>query len=276
MLCWRVHLEDWQLEHLKCCSLLTQEISIDQQVSVHGSKLFFIKFPSHTAPQVDFTTSSLIQMRQFSTIRESRCISVTIVDDDTADPGESFRVTVTSPNNRVTFRGGAVAIVIIDNDDGNQKYYVNFNSFLCVLVVLPGATNLRTSTTESRRVILMWDRPDTTSITVTLIEYSVQVTGTGGFTPMTLTTNSSSPFIVINNLFPYQQYQFSVSVIYELDNTGERDSIVVRTGQEGKLNIVIDPLVLAHPFVLCSSWNTNCSNSHFHSNHPHPLLGPTS
>ncbi len=77
----------------------------------------------------------------------------------------------------------------------------------------------------------MWDHPDTTSITVTLIEYSVQVTGTGGFTPMSLTTNS--PFIVINNLFPYQQYQFSVSAIYQLDNIGEEVSIVVRTRQEG-------------------------------------------
>ncbi len=46
---------------------------------------------------------------------------MTIVDDDTADSGESFRVTVTSPNNRVTFRGGAVAIVTIDNDDGISK-----------------------------------------------------------------------------------------------------------------------------------------------------------
>ena len=192
-----------------------------------------------------------MQTRQFSTIGESRCISVTIVDDDTADPGESFLVTVTSPNNRVTFRGGAVAIVIIDNDDGKEKYYVNFNSFLCILVVLPGATNLRTSTTESRRVSLMWDRPDTTSITVALIEYSVQVTGTNGFTSMSLTTNSNSPFIVINNLFPYQQYQFFVSAIYQLNNIGEGDSIVVRTGQEGKLNIIIDRLVLAHPFVLC-------------------------
>ena len=127
MLCWRVHLEDWQLEHLKCCSLLTQAISIDQQVSVHGAIVqSCFKFLSHTAPQVDFTTSSLVETRQFSTIGESRCISVTIVDDVTADSGESFRVTVTSPNNRVTFRGGAVAIVIIDNDDGKQKYYVNF------------------------------------------------------------------------------------------------------------------------------------------------------
>ena len=180
-----------------------------------------------------------MQTRQFSTlgsmgVRESRCISVTIVDDVIADPGESFRVTVTSPNNRVTFRGGAVAIVIIDNDDGKQKYYEFIISFLCILVVLPGPTNLRTSTTESRRVILMWDRPDTTSITVALMEYSVQVTGTGGFTSMSLTTNS--PSIVINNLFPYQQYNFSVSTVYQLDNIGEEVSIVVRTRQEGMSN----------------------------------------
>ena len=109
-----------------------------------------------------------------------------------------------------------------------------FNFILCILVVLPGPTNLRTSTTESRSVILMWDRPDTTSITVALIEYSVQVTGTGGFTSMSHTTNS--PFIVINNLFPYQQYQFSVSAIYEEDNIGEEVSIVVRTRQEGMSN----------------------------------------
>ncbi len=82
----------------------------------------------------------------------------------------------------------------------------------------------------------MWDRPDTTSITVTLIEYSVQVTGTGGFTSMSYTTNSNSPFIVINNLFPYQQYQFSVSAIYQLDNIGEEISIDVRTRQEGMSN----------------------------------------
>ena len=49
-----------------------------------------------------------------------------VVDDVTADPGESFRVTVTSPNNRVIFRGGAVAIVIIDNDDGKQKILCEF------------------------------------------------------------------------------------------------------------------------------------------------------
>ncbi len=92
----------------------------------------FFKFISHTAPQVDFTTISLMQVRQFSTIGESKCISVTIVDDVTADPDESFRITVTSPNNRVRFRGGAVAIVIIDNDDGKQKYYVNFKFHFCV------------------------------------------------------------------------------------------------------------------------------------------------
>ena len=82
----------------------------------------------------------------------------------------------------------------------------------------------------------MWDRPDTTSITVTLIEYSVQVTGTGGFTSMSHTTNSNSLSIVINNLLPYQQYQFSVSAIYEEDNIGEEVSIVVRTRQEGMSN----------------------------------------
>ncbi len=49
---------------------------------------------------------------------------MTIVNDVTADPGESFRVTVTSPNNQIS--GGVVAIVIIENDDGKQKYYVNF------------------------------------------------------------------------------------------------------------------------------------------------------
>ncbi len=80
----------------------------------------------------------------------------------------------------------------------------------------------------------MWDHPDTTSITVALIEYSVQVTGTGGFTSMSLTTNS--PSIVINNLFPYQQYNFSISTVYQLDNIDEEVSIVVRTRQEGMSN----------------------------------------
>ncbi len=54
------------------------------------------------------------------------CISVTIVNDVTADPGESFRVTVTSPNNRVSFRGGAIAIATINNDDCKQNNYVNY------------------------------------------------------------------------------------------------------------------------------------------------------
>ncbi|XP_064396224.1 uncharacterized protein LOC135343165 isoform X3 [Halichondria panicea] len=186
-------------------------------------------------PQVDFTTISLMQVRQFSTIGESKCISVAVVDDVTADPDESFRITVTSPNNRVRFRGGAVAIVIIDNDD-----------------VLPGPTNLRNSATESRNVSLMWDRPDTTSITVTLIEYSVQVTGTGGFTPMLHTTNST--FIVINNLFPYQQYQFSVSAIYEEDNIGEEVSIDVRTRQETP-GILTVPTATSTATTLTLSWD---------------------
>ncbi|XP_064407145.1 uncharacterized protein LOC135351979 isoform X2 [Halichondria panicea] len=186
-------------------------------------------------PQVDFTTSSLMQTRQFLTIGESRCISVTIVDDVTADPGELFRVLLTSPNNRITFRGGAVAIVIIDNDD-----------------VLPGPTNLRNSTTEPKSVILMWDPPDTTSITVALIGYSVQVTGTSGFPSMSHTTNSS--FIVINNLFPYQQYQFSVSAIYEEDNIGEIVSIVVRTRQEAP-GILTAPTATSTATTLTLSWD---------------------
>ncbi len=82
----------------------------------------------------------------------------------------------------------------------------------------------------------MWDPPDTTSITVQLVGYSVQVTGTGGVTSMSHTTNLNSPFIVITNLFPYQQYQFSVNAIYEEGNIGEEVSIVVRTRQEGMSN----------------------------------------
>ncbi len=79
----------------------------------------------------------------------------------------------------------------------------------------------------------MWDPPDTTFITVQIVRYSVQVTGIGGVTSMLHTTN---PSIVIYNLFPYQQYQFSVNAIYEEDNIGEEASIVVRTRQEGMSN----------------------------------------
>ena len=99
--------------------------------------------------------------------------------------------------------------------------------------MLPGPTNLRNPTTESRSVSLMWDPPDTTSITVQLVGYSVQVTGTGGVTSMSHTTSLNSSFIVIYNLFPYQQYNFSVNAIYEEDNFGEEVSIVARTRQEG-------------------------------------------
>ncbi|XP_064407627.1 receptor-type tyrosine-protein phosphatase T-like [Halichondria panicea] len=184
-------------------------------------------------PQVDFTTSSLVQTRQFSTIGESRCISVTIVDDVTADPGESFRVTVTSPNNRVTFRGGAVAIVIIDNDD-----------------VLPGPTNLRNSTTESTRVWLMWDHPELDPTSVALIKYSV-VTSTDGFPSMSLTTNS--PFLLITDLVPYKQYHFSVSAIYEEGNIGEAVSIDVRTRQDAP-GIVTAPTASFTATTLTLSW----------------------
>ncbi len=102
--------------------------------------------------------------------------------------------------------------------------------------MLPGATNLRNSTTESRSVSLMWDPPDTTSITVQQVGYSIQVTGIGGVTSMSHITNLTFPFIVITNLFPYQQYQFSVNAIYEEGNIGEEVSIVVRTRQEGMSN----------------------------------------
>ncbi len=103
-------------------------------------------------------------------------------------------------------------------------------SFLCILVVLPGPTNLRNPTTESRSVSLMWDPPDTTSITVQLVGYSVQVTGTGGVTSMLTTIHHS---IVITDLVPYEQYQFSVNSVYQLGNIGDAVSIVVRTRQEG-------------------------------------------
>ena len=138
--------------------------------------------------------------------------------------------------------------------------------------MLPGPTNLRNPTTESRSVSLMWDPPDTTSITVQLIRYSIQVTGTDGVTSMSHTTNLNSPFIVIYNLFPYQQYQFSVNAIYEEGNIGEEVSIVVRTRQEGTSHIH----TCSSLSFLCSSWNSKCSNSHCHGNHSHPLLGPTS
>ncbi len=75
----------------------------------------------------------------------------------------------------------------------------------------------------------MWDPPDTTSITVQLVGYSVQVTGTGGVTSM-LTTNLRS--IVITDLVPYEQYQFSVNSVYVNNNIGDAVSIVVRTRQE--------------------------------------------
>ncbi len=103
--------------------------------------------------------------------------------------------------------------------------------------MLPGATNLRNPTTESRSVSLMWDPPDTTFITVQLIRYSVLVMGIGGVTSM---SHTNSPFIVITNLFPYQQYQFSVNAIYEEDNFSEEVSIVVRTRQEGMSNTHTD------------------------------------
>ncbi len=148
--------------------------------------------------------------------------------------------------------------------------------------MLPGPTNLRNILAESRSVSLVWDPPDTTAITVQLEGYSVQVTGTGGVTSMSHTTNLNSPFIVIYNLFPYQQYECSVNAIYENDNIGEEVSIVVRTRQEGTSIILI--LVLAYRLHIwyallsnksfyCSSWNPN---SHYHGNHPHPLLGSTS
>ncbi len=100
--------------------------------------------------------------------------------------------------------------------------------------MLPGATNLRNTTTESRSVSLMWDPPDTTSISVQLVRYSVQVTRTGGVTSM-LTTNLHS--IVITDLVPYEQYQFSVNSVYVEDNIGDAVSIVVRTRQDGTNHI---------------------------------------
>ncbi len=53
------------------------------------------------------------------------CITVMIVDDMIADPGESFRVQVSTSNaDRVSFSSsGSEAIVNIINDDGNHDDY---------------------------------------------------------------------------------------------------------------------------------------------------------
>ncbi len=56
---------------------------------------------------------------------------VTIVDDMIADPGESFRVQVSTLNaDRVSFSGGSGAIINIVNDDGNLDNYCNFDYFI--------------------------------------------------------------------------------------------------------------------------------------------------
>ncbi len=76
-----------------------------------------------TAPDVDFNVDT--QLVQSTRLVSPECITVTIVDDTIADPGESFRVLVSTSNtDRVSFSNGvSEATINIINDDGNLDTY---------------------------------------------------------------------------------------------------------------------------------------------------------
>ena len=71
---------------------------------------------------MDFTTSALTQTREFLVsdhVGAMKCISVTIIDDEIADPDETFRVRVTPSSTRVTVGGSStetVTVTIINDD----------------------------------------------------------------------------------------------------------------------------------------------------------------
>ena len=79
-----------------------------------------------TAPGVDFNTSALTQTREFLVpdhVGTIKCISVTITDDEIADPDETFRVIVTPLSTRVTVGGSSTETVTVTiiNDDSKSS-----------------------------------------------------------------------------------------------------------------------------------------------------------
>ncbi len=88
-------------------------------VKFHNYQTAQITVFSCTAHGVDYTVNGLFQTN--TRLVSPECITVTIVDDTIADPGESFRVQVSTSNaDRVSFSNGvSEATINIINDDGN-------------------------------------------------------------------------------------------------------------------------------------------------------------
>lgn len=90
----------------------------------------------------DFTTPGITQTREFTSsdgVGMITCISVTIIDDEVADPDEMFKVLVSSQTTRLTVQGGSTATITIINNDG-QCLYVNAS-----LVLLCSTSSIITS-----------------------------------------------------------------------------------------------------------------------------------
>ena len=84
-----------------------------------------------TAADIDYSASVYQVAMEFTdsdNVRSTKCITVRIVDDDLGEADEVFTVRITSPNTRVSIRGGATATIIIVDNEGIVYFLPSNNS----------------------------------------------------------------------------------------------------------------------------------------------------
>ena len=157
---------------------------------------------------------------------------MTIVDDTRADPGESFRyplrmqtefLSVMASQKQPSISLMMMVILII------TVTVIIYPSFS----VLPGPTNLRSTSTSSTSVTLAWDAPDSSSFSIALTGYTIIVLGSS----VQRTLTSVQLQYTIRQLVPFQHYQFSVRANFADGSRSDFVSIHVRTLEDGKLLI---------------------------------------
>ncbi len=104
----------------------------------------------------------------------------------------------------------------------NYNIYPSFS-------VLPGPTNLRSTSTTSTSVTLAWDAPDSSSFSTPLTGYTVM------WNSVQRTLMSVQLQYTIRQLIPFQEYQFSVRANFVNGGRSESISINVSTLEDGKL-----------------------------------------
>ena len=218
-----------------------------------------------SAADVDYRASMYHFTKQYTTsdnVNATKCITVTIVDDDVGEANEEFRVQITAMDSRVSISGVATSTIIIDDDEGIALLQIctvifgQFKLFLVlihsivhdyILLVFPAPLNMMASNVNSRSLELSWDPPDTRSTAVVITGYTAICNGNR-------VGNSESEItdLVVNNLIPYTTYTCAVDANFPENNIGQSTPVTATTLEEGKINdIDMYDIVLIMWYIVC-------------------------